>query len=165
MVLLDSSSPGRLTVYEYADQYAADAAWPGPAPDAGSSRGQPPTRRPPGSPGAAGDVAAVTSTTPRAFRNGRDELATIPDVFEQAQALTTLRNLPLVVAHRLGEPRATRVDRRAGRAAALSTDHVHRAVDSTHEACLGERPARPSRCGPSLEVLSAARTGSPLAAD
>ena len=44
---------------------------------------------------AADQVDAMTSTA-RAARNGRDELSVIPEVFSQAQALTTLAD-PLVV--------------------------------------------------------------------
>ena len=44
----------------------------------------------------AAKVTAVTST-PQAYRNQRDEVSVIPDVFAQAQALTTLGDRPLAV--------------------------------------------------------------------
>ena len=37
------------------------------------------------------------TSTPRAASNGRDEVTTVPELFEQAQALTTLGGLPLLV--------------------------------------------------------------------
>ena len=56
------------------------------------------------------------TSTPRAARNARDEITTVPRLFEQAQALTTLGDLPLVVltaSEQLGDGR---LGGRAGRA-------------------------------------------------
>ena len=42
-------------------------------------------------------MVEAMGSTPRAFRNGRDEISMVPRVFEQAQALTTLGSRPLAV--------------------------------------------------------------------
>jgi pimeloyl-ACP methyl ester carboxylesterase len=166
MVLLDSSSPRQLTeIPAYPMQYALMrrglALLPtlarvgvghliSPAPDL---------------PGEAAErVAAMTSTT-RAFRNGRDDLATIPTLFEQAQALTTLHDLPLAVltaSESLGDE-GWRAEQ--DRMAALSTNHVHRVIESSHDGLVsGEEPAAESLRA-IVEVVAAARSNSPLAAD
>ena len=103
------------------------------------------------------------TTTPRASRNGRDEVSMIPEVFEQAQALTTLRNRPLVVltaSENLTNPGWIAAQ---DKLAALSTDDLHRTVDSTHEGLLDDAPSATESVRAITEVLTAVRTGSPLA--
>lgn len=135
MVLLDSSSPRQLTdIPSYPVQYAVMrrgyALLPtltrvglGGLVAAGS-----------GYPADVADRLHAMTSTPRAARNARDEIAMVPTVFEQAQALTTLGDLPCVVLTASGT-----VAKTAGwsaaqdRIAELATTCVHRDVDSSHQ--------------------------------
>jgi pimeloyl-ACP methyl ester carboxylesterase len=164
MVLLDSSSPEQFTVVtKYAGQYPLMRRGLALLPTVtrlGLNRALAAS----GLPGDAGDVARVMTTTPRASRNGRDEVSMIPEVFEQAQALTTLHDRPLVVltaSENLGNPGWTVAQ---DKLAALSTDHLHRTVDATHEGLLEDEPGANESVRAIAEVLSAVRTGSPLTA-
>ena len=110
----------------------------------------------------AAKVNAITST-PQYYRNQRDEVSVIPEVFAQAQALTTLGDRPLAVLtaseNRVGN------DGWAGaqdQLAALSTNSFHRTVDSTHTGLLEDaRPAAAS-VRAITEVIDSVRTGTPL---
>ena len=164
MVLLDSSSPDQFTVVtKYAGQYPLMrrglALFPTVA-RLGVNRALATS----GLPGDAGQVARVMTTAPRAFRNGRDEVTMIPEVFEQAQALTTLQDRPLVVltaSENLTNPGWIAAQ---DKLATLSTDHLHRTVDATHEGLLEDEPGATESVLAITEVLSAVRTGSLLAA-
>jgi pimeloyl-ACP methyl ester carboxylesterase len=166
MVLLDSSSPRQFTeIPAYPMQYALMRRGLGLLPTLARVGASLVISSAPDLPGAAAErVAAMTSTT-RAFRNGRDELATIPTLFEQAQALTTLHDLPLAVltaSENLGEEGWPAEQ---DRMAALSTNHVHRVIESSHDGLVSaEKPAAESQRA-IAEVVAAARSGSPLAAD
>ena len=164
MVLLDSSSPEQFTVVtKYAGQYPLMrrglALFPTVA-RLGVNRALATS----GLPGDAGDVARVMTTTPRAFRNGRDEVSMIPEVFEQAQALTTLQDRPLVVltaSENLTNPGWIAAQ---DKLAALSTDHLHRTVEASHEGLVQDGPGATESVRAIAQVLSAVRTGSPLTA-
>jgi pimeloyl-ACP methyl ester carboxylesterase len=160
MVMLDSSSPEQFTrMPAYPGQYAVMrrglALLPtlsrlglGGVITAGSHL---PTR-------AAAEVTAMTST-PRAFRNGRDELSTIPEVFAQAQALTTLGDRPLAVLTASDNASTVGWAGAQDQIAALSTNTLHRTVHSTHPGLLeDERPAAES-VRAITAVVSAVRTG------
>ena len=88
----------------------------------------------------------------------------IPEVFEQAQALTTLQDRPLVVltaSENLTNPGWIAAQ---DKLATLSTDHLHRTVDATHEGLLADEPGATESALAITQVLSAVRTGSLLAA-
>ena len=110
----------------------------------------------------AAKVTAITST-PQYYRNQRDEVSVIPEVFAQAQALTTLGDRPLAVL--TASATSTGTDGWVGaqdQLAALSTNSVHRTVDSTHAGLLEDvRPAAES-VRAITEVVSSVRTGTPL---
>ena len=110
----------------------------------------------------AAKVTAITST-PKYYRNQRDEVSVIPEVFAQAQALTTLGDRPLAVL--TASATSTGTDGWVGaqdQLAALSSNSVHRTVDSTHEGLLEDvRPAAAS-VRAITEVISSVRTGTPL---
>ena len=98
LVLLDSSSPEQFTrMPAYPGQYAvmrrAYALLPTLS-RLGLGHLVPATSHLP-----AADAARVTAITsaPQAYRNQRDEVSVIPEVFAQAQALTTFGNRPLAV--------------------------------------------------------------------
>jgi hypothetical protein len=98
----------------------------------------------------AADLATSLTATARAGRNGRDEVSMLPDVFTEAQALTTLHGLPLAVL----TARET-LDGTDGwgeaqdRLAALSTNTESQVVDSTHMGLLEDRVSPSSRQRPS----------------
>jgi pimeloyl-ACP methyl ester carboxylesterase len=112
----------------------------------------------------AAKVAKITST-PKYYRNQRDEVSVIPKVFAQAQALTTLGGRPLAVL----TATATSTDTEGwvgaqDQLAALSANSVHRYVTSTHLGLLEDvRPAS-AAVRALTEVISSVRTGTPLAA-
>ncbi|MEO7943356.1 MAG: hypothetical protein ABIR34_08145 [Marmoricola sp.] len=90
-------------------------------------------------------VQALTSTA-KSARNGREEISVAPDVFAQAQALTTLGNRPLAMLTTSESLNGAGWAGAQDQLAALSNKCVHRTVDSTH-AGLIEDQAR-GRVGP-----------------
>ncbi len=113
-------------------------------------------------PADAAKVNALASTA-KSFRNHRDEVAVIPQVFAQAQALTTLGDRPLAVLTASASSTNTVgwVDAQDA-LATLSTDSIHRTVTSTHTGLLED--VRPSSASlhAIAEVVFSARTGTPL---
>ena len=111
------------------------------------------------------DAAKVTAITsrPKYYRNQRDEVSVIPEVFAQAQALTTLGERPLAVVTASGT--STGTDGWVGaqdQLAMLSSNSVHRTVHSTHEGLLEDvRPAAAS-VRAIIEVIASVRTSTPL---
>jgi pimeloyl-ACP methyl ester carboxylesterase len=162
MVLLDSSSPEQLTsIPSYAGQYAMMRRGLALLPTLarlGLSRVFASSHLP----GDEGDLVRAMTSTPHALRNGRDDVSTIPEVFEQAQALTTLNGRPLTVLT------ASETLHTAGWAAAqdelaaLSTNRVHRDVDSTHAGLLEDELGSAESVHGITEVVTAVRTGLPL---
>jgi pimeloyl-ACP methyl ester carboxylesterase len=138
MVLLDSSSPRQLTdIPSYALQYAAMRRGLAFLPTLGRL--------------GLGDV--------RAARNGRDEVSVVPEVFEQAQALTTLGGLPLVVltaSETLGTEGWAAAQEQM---AELSTNSAHRTVDSSHQGLVGDRDAAVESVRAIGQVVSAVKDG------
>ena len=164
LVLLDSSSPEQFTrMPAFPGQYAvmrrAYALMPTLS-RLGLGQLVPATSHLP--PADAAKVNAITST-PKYYRNQRDEVAVIPEVFAQAQALTTLQDRPLAVL--TASETSTGTDGWVGaqdQLAALSTNHVHRTVDSSHPGLLEDvRPAAES-VRAITEVVSSVRTHTPL---
>jgi pimeloyl-ACP methyl ester carboxylesterase len=163
LVLLDSSSPEQFTrMPAYAGQYALMRRIYAVMPTLSRlGLGQvPPSSDLPAADAA--EVAAITST-PQYYRNQRDEVSVIPEVFTQAQALTTLGDRPLAVLTASATSAGT--DGWIGaqnHLAALSPSSVHRTVDSTHRGLLEDvRPAAASVRAIS-EVVSSVRTGTPI---
>jgi pimeloyl-ACP methyl ester carboxylesterase len=162
MVLLDSSSPEQLTrIPAYAGQYAVMRRGLALLPTVnrlGLGQLLPASHLP--AP-AAEQVKALTSTA-RAARNGRDELSVVLEVFAQAQALTTLGGRPLAVltaSENVTNPGWTGAQ---DALAALSTDHVHRTVRSTHAGLLEDRGPAAESVRAVTEVVSSIRTGHAL---
>jgi pimeloyl-ACP methyl ester carboxylesterase len=164
MVLLDSSSPRQFTdVDNYALQYRLMRRGLALLPMLARIGLGPVTA--PGShlPGPDAAVVDAMSSTPRAARNGRDELSTIPRVFEEAQAVTTLGDRPLMVL-------ATSESLALGgwvaaqdRLAALSTDSVRRDVESTHAGVVEDAPGAVASVRAITDVVHAVSAGTPLA--
>ena len=158
MVLLDSSSPEQLTrMPAYAGQYAlmrrGFALRPtmtrvglGPLLATGSHL-----------PGSAADQVTAMTSTARAARNVTDELSVILNVFVQAQALTTLDDRPLAVLTASETLTTTGWAGAQNQLTHLSTNHLHRTVDSTHTGLLeDERPSTES-VRAITDVVAAAR--------
>ena len=162
LVLLDSSSPEQFSrMPDYPGQYAlmrrglallptldrlglarAFTASPLPAP--------------------AGDQVEALTATAHAARNGRDEVSMIPEVFEQAQALTTLHDRPLAVltaSENLTNPGWTDAQ---DELAALSTHSVHRVVDSSHEGLVADEGGAAASVRAITQIVTSVRTGAPL---
>jgi pimeloyl-ACP methyl ester carboxylesterase len=109
-------------------------------------------------------VSAITAA-PRAYRNQRDEVSVIPEVFAQAQELNTLGDRPLAVL--TASATVTGTDGWAdaqNQLAALSTHSVHRTVDSTHEGLLEDASPATESVRAINQVVASARTGTPLPA-
>jgi pimeloyl-ACP methyl ester carboxylesterase len=100
-------------------------------------------------------------STPAAARGARDELAVLPSVLQQAQALTSLGDRPLIVVtagsgHQAGWLAAQDA------MASLSTSSVHRVVAAgTHTSLISGVDA-PASTQAILDVLESIRTGSVL---
>jgi pimeloyl-ACP methyl ester carboxylesterase len=164
MVLLDSSSPEQFTrMPAYPAQYAMMRRGLALLPTLsrlGLGQLFPTASHLPAADAA--KVIAVTST-PHYYRNQRDEISVIPQVFAQAQKLTTLGHRPLAV---LTASENVGTDGWVGaqdQLAALSPNSVHRTVHSTHTGLLEDaRPAAES-VRAITEVLSSVRSGTPLA--
>ena len=163
MVLLDSSSPHQLTaIPAFAGQYALMRRGLALLPTLtrlGLGEPMAPASHLSGS--AADEVNALISTA-RAYRNGRDEVSELRRIFAQAQALTSLHGHPLVVL----TASETLDDAGWGAAqeqlAALSTNHMHRTVHSTHAGLLEDEEPAAESVDAIGEVISAVRTGSHL---
>ncbi|SHN71096.1 Alpha/beta hydrolase family protein [Geodermatophilus obscurus] len=110
---------------------------------------------------AAGQVAALT-TSPRGWRNVRNESAAMPALFGQAQALITLGSTPLVVLTAAGHDGNPRWSAAQERMAALSTNSSHRHADATHNALLDEERGAQASGRAIDDVIRAVRTGTPV---
>jgi len=164
MVLLDSSSPHQFTaVPAYPTQYAIMRRGLAILPTLARVGLQ--LVIPPSSPLPDEDSAVVEAlgSTPRTFRNGRDELSMVPLVFEQAQALTTLGSRPLAVvtaSENLGNegwPAAQ------DRMAALSTNSLHTVAKSSHAGVVDDPHGSAESVRAITAVVHAVSTGSALA--
>jgi pimeloyl-ACP methyl ester carboxylesterase len=133
MVLLDSSSPRQFAeMPAYPTQYALMKRGLALLPTLARIGLGPVITSVSHLPGLDGDLVDEVSSTVRAKRNGRDELSTIPALFKQARALTTLGDRPLVVLTASGNLGTEGWAAAQARLAALSSDSVHRNVDASH---------------------------------
>jgi pimeloyl-ACP methyl ester carboxylesterase len=102
-------------------------------------------------------------TSPRTMRNMRDEQSVYRDVFEQAQALTTLDDKPLVVV-----TATESLDRTAGwsdaqdRLAALSSNSRHHVIEATHEGLVDDAVTYQPSASAITDVVQAVRNDEPL---
>jgi pimeloyl-ACP methyl ester carboxylesterase len=110
---------------------------------------------------AASQVEAFGSS-PRSWRNSRDEFATMPELFGRAQQLTTLGSTPLVVFTATGEQHAEGFTDAHDRMAALSSNSAHRFTDATHAGVLVDEQGAEASTRAINDVVQAVRTSSPL---
>jgi pimeloyl-ACP methyl ester carboxylesterase len=104
------------------------------------------------------------ATSPRGFANLRDEQSQLRDVFAQAQALTTFDPKPLaVVTARENADGTTGWSAAQDRMAALSTNSSHWVADTTHVGLLDDKAGSADSIRAITAVVSAVRTGAPLA--
>jgi pimeloyl-ACP methyl ester carboxylesterase len=164
LVLLDSSSPEQFTrMPAYPSQYALMRRGLALLPTLhrlGLNQLLAPASH---LPKPAADTVTALSSTTQASRNQRDEVSVIPEVFTQAQALTTLDDRPLAVLTAGENSRGTDGWAAAQDAlAALSTNRIHRTVDSSHTGLLEDvRPAAQS-VRAITDVIASVRTHTPL---
>ena len=165
MVLLDSSSPHQFTaVPAYPTQYAL-VLRRGLAILPTLARVGLQQVIPSGSSLPDEDSALVEAmgSTPRIFRNGRDEISMVPLVFKQAQGLRTLGSRPLAVvtaSENLGNdgwPAAQ------DRMAALSTDSLHTVAESSHAGVVDAPHGAAESVRAITAIVHAVVTGSALA--
>jgi pimeloyl-ACP methyl ester carboxylesterase len=112
---------------------------------------------------AASQVQAFAASA-RGMRNMRDEQSMYPRVFEQAQALMSLADTPLVVVtatESLGKTEGWSALQ--DRLAALSTNSDHRVADATHDGLVGDAAAYEDSVSAIVDVVGSVRTGQPLA--
>jgi pimeloyl-ACP methyl ester carboxylesterase len=115
------------------------------------------------SPSAAAQVQAF-ATSPRGARNMRDEQAQLLNVFTQAQALTTFDPKPLAVVTARENAEGTRGWAAAqDRMAELSTNSTHWVADTTHVGLLDDANGSIDSVQAITAVVTAVRTGTPLA--
>ena len=112
----------------------------------------------------AAKVAAISSAS-QYYRNQRDEMSVVPEVFAQAQALTTLGDRPLVVL--TASETSAGTDGWAGaqdELARLSTNVVHFTVDSSHEGLVQDVGPSAASVRAIADVIASIRTRTPLQA-
>jgi pimeloyl-ACP methyl ester carboxylesterase len=164
MVLLDGTSPHQFTaIPSYPSTYAMMRRLYGVMPTlarlglgsllAGS-------HLPADAAGAVDDMNA----SPRAGRNGRDEVSVLPKVFAQAQGLTTLGDRPLVVLTSADTAHDTGGWTRAqDQLAELSSDVVHRVVDASHQGMVEDPDGASASVEAITSVVEASRSHTALA--
>jgi len=99
--------------------------------------------------------------TINAARGGRDEVRALPAVLQQAAAVTSIGDRPLVVISAAPGDQPGWMEAQ-GRLAGISTNGVQRVLDATHESVLFGDDA-PASARAILDVLAAVRGGSRVA--
>ncbi len=100
-------------------------------------------------------------SSPSAARSARNAVAELPTALEQAQALTTLGDRPLIVVTAASEPDAGWLDAQ-DRMTGLSTDSVHRVITTaTHDSLISGVDAAASTQA-ILDEVAAIRSGTGL---
>lgn len=164
MVLLDSSSPHQLSaIPSYPLQYAVMRRGLAILPTLARVGVQlivPPSSTLPDEDSA---VVEAMGSTPRTFRNGRDDISIVPRVFEQAQELTTLGDRPLAVVTASANLGNEGWPAAQERMAALSTDSLHTIAESTHAGVVDDPDGAAESVRAITAVVHAVSSGSALA--
>lgn len=166
MVLLDSSSPEQFTkISSYAGQYAVMHRVMALAPTLSRlGLGRVVAAVAPSHlPAPAADQVRALTADAHGARNVSAEWSVLPAVFAQAQALTTLGSRPLAVL--TASESLQKTDGWAAAQellAALSSNGVHRVVDSTHLGVLEDQRGSAEAVRAIDEIVTAVRTGSHL---
>ena len=147
LVLLDSSSPYQLTaIPSFAGQYAVTRRAIALLPTL-SRLG----------------LGRAFGTSTRTLTSIRDEQSVLPEVFAQAQALTTLDGRPLAVVTASDNLSTDGWGAAQQHLAALSDNVVHTTSDATHAGLVDDPAGAADSARAIAAVLTAVRTGSPLA--
>jgi pimeloyl-ACP methyl ester carboxylesterase len=112
----------------------------------------------------AGQVAAF-STSPRGARNSAAEAGTMPALFIQAQALSTLGSAPLVVVTAAEHVAVPDWAAAHSRMAGLSTNSIHREADASHGGLMDDERGADTSAQAIDDVVQAIRTGTALPTD
>lgn len=115
-------------------------------------------------PGAEGALVEAMSSTVRAHRNGRDEVAMVPRVLKQSQSLLTLGDRPLVVLSASETLGSEGWSAAQDRLAALSRDSVRHDVRSSHAGLVDAPNGSDASVAAITAVTLSVRTGSPVSA-
>ena len=162
LVLLDSSTPYQLTkIPAYPGQYAAMRRGLALLPTL-ARLGV--ARLAPGAdlPGEAGDQVTALASSAHEARNMRDEISVVPQVFAQAQALTTLGGRPLAVLTASDSLKGAGWGDAQDQLAALSTNHVHSTLNATHAGMLDDPAPAASAVNAIAAVVRSVRTGTAI---
>ncbi len=167
MVLLDSSSPHQYTDQpDFAGTFAVMRRLLPVFPALGRVGALhliPPSTATALSPDAAAEVQAF-ATSPRGASNMRDEQAQLRVVFTQAQAMTSFDPKPLAVVTAGENADGTKGWAAAqDRMAALSTNSTHWTADTTHVGLLDDADGSTESVRAIAAVITAVRTGTPVA--
>ncbi|MFC0222851.1 alpha/beta fold hydrolase [Nocardioides zeicaulis] len=115
-------------------------------------------------PGGAAGAVDDMNASPRGGRNARDEVSMLPEVFAQAQALTTFGSRPLVVLTSADTAHDTGGWTHAqDQLAALSSNVVHRVVDASHQGMVEDPAGASASIEAITSVVQAVRSHTPLA--
>jgi len=163
MVLLDSSSPRQFSdMPAYPLQYALMKRGLSLLPTLARIGLGPATTAASHVPGSEGALVKAMGSTARAKRNGRDELSMLPVVFRQSQELTTLGDRPLMVLTASENLSTEGWPASQKKLAALSSDSVHRTVESSHAGMLEDSNGSDASVAAIRAVARSVSTGSPL---
>jgi pimeloyl-ACP methyl ester carboxylesterase len=102
------------------------------------------------------------ATSPRGWRNTRDEYTTLSALLVQAQALTDLGSAPLAVLTAAGHESDAVWNAAQELMAGLSPNSSHREANATHAGLLDEVAGAQQSSRAIDDVVRAARTGAPL---
>jgi pimeloyl-ACP methyl ester carboxylesterase len=163
MVLLDSSSPRQLTdIPSYPSQYALMRRGYAVLPVLARLGAGALVAGGAGYPADVADRLHAMTSTPRAARNARDEITIVPTLFEQAQALKTLGDLPLVVLTASESADKTGWAAAQDQIAELSTNVSHREVGSSHQGLVDDDDASAESARAIEQVVIAIRDEVPV---
>lgn len=166
MVLLDSATPYQFTALpNYESEYSKMTRVVGVMPSLarlGATQLLPASAYSSLPEPAASQVRAF-ATSPRHNRSVRDEQSVLRDVFEQAKALVTIDDKPLVVVTATESVNDIKgwSDAQAD-LAMLSTNSARRTVESTHEGVLDDAASFEQSVRAIEDVVKAIRTGVPV---
>ena len=167
MVLLDSSSPQQFTALpDFPRTYSLMRRLLPVLPSLarlGALQLTPPSASSALTPSAAAQVQRF-ATSPRGASGMRDEHSRLRDTFAQAQALTTFDPKPIAVVTSSQNAKGTTGWAAAqDQLAALSTNSTHSTVDTSHVGLLDDTLGSTNSIRAIGAVVTAVRTGSPLA--
>jgi pimeloyl-ACP methyl ester carboxylesterase len=100
-------------------------------------------------------------SSPAAARSARDEIAALPETLQQAQALTTLGDRPLIVLT-AGTGQQTGWFEAQDGLASLSTNSSHRVLDAATHTSLITGDHAPASAQAILDVVASLRAGTPV---